>query len=93
MRPVPTVQHQRSVARVLDVAIGASVAITMTTLEAPDAVFALVLLYDDPDQGSTRFWERLLETGAGVVAATVLGLLVPWTPSRSGADEPAPPVT
>ena len=37
----------------------------------------VMLLYDDPGSGSNRFWERVLETGLGVAAAAVFGLLLP----------------
>ena len=37
----------------------------------------VMLLYDDPGSGSNRLWERVLETGLGVAAAAVFGLLLP----------------
>lgn len=44
MRPVPAIQRLRSLDRVLDVVVGAAAAIAMTTLEAPDWLYALVVL-------------------------------------------------
>jgi uncharacterized membrane protein YccC len=37
----------------------------------------VMLLYDDPGEGQGRFWERVLETGLGIAAAAVFGLLLP----------------
>ena len=46
-------------------------------------VFVL-LLQDDPGQGTERFWERVLETGIGVGVAAVFGLIVPALLERRG---------
>ena len=107
MRPLPAVQRMRSLDRVIDVVIGASAAIALTALGAPDWAYALavlvgvaaatatagsrwyllptlttflafvMLLYDVPGEGQGRFWERVLETGLGIAAAAVFGLLLP----------------
>jgi hypothetical protein len=37
----------------------------------------VMLLYDAPGEGEGRFWERVLETGLGIAAAAVFGLLLP----------------
>jgi len=42
-----------------------------------------VLLYDVPGEGRGRFWERVLETGLGLAAAAVFGLLIPVVLDRS----------
>ena len=44
IRPVPATQRLRSLDRVLDVVVGATAAIALTTLGAPDWVFSLVVL-------------------------------------------------
>ena len=107
MRPAPRLQEGRSVARLVDVAVGAAVAIVLVTAGAPAWAYSVavvvavvcvtatagsrwyvmpafttflvfvMLLADSPDDASTRFWERVLETAFGVAVAAVVGLLVP----------------
>jgi len=43
-----------------------------------------MLLYDTPGEGQGRFWERVLETGLGIAAAAVFGLLLPALLERDG---------
>ena len=43
----------------------------------------VMLLYDDPGEGEGRFWERVLETGLGIAAAAVFGLMLPALLDRS----------
>jgi hypothetical protein len=49
----------------------------------------VLLLYDDPGGGQGRFWERVLETGLGVAAAALFGLLLPAVLDRQ--DRPVSP--
>ena len=44
----------------------------------------VMLLYDTPGEGQGRFWERVLETGLGIAAAAVFGLLLPALLERDG---------
>ena len=107
MRPAARLQEGRSVARLVDVALGAAVAIVLVTAGAPAWAYSVavvvavvcvtatagsrwyvmpafttflvfvMLLADSPDDASSRFWERVLETAFGVAVAGVVGLLVP----------------
>ena len=45
----------------------------------------LMLLVDSPDEASSRFWERTLETAFGVGIAALLGFFVPYLLDRKEA--------
>ena len=49
----------------------------------------VMLLYDDPGEGEGRFWERVLETGLGIAAAAVFGLMLPALLDRSERPDAA----